>query len=161
MLRIFDPWKRHVQCTYLHIHGPVRVPCCLLGPKRSINWLYSRQKAIFVDEFDKDDGLPLLLLAVEVALEILRVVIYDGRRIVHHQPLKRLGQQFPARRRQHSEQLLERKKRFSHFEFEFQPGEVLDVSDPGGVVVRVEPGPRDATVVVIVLVNTKTIEWRN
>ena len=78
-------WYTTVQV--LHIHGAVRVPRRLLGPERSQHWLHGRQKAILIDELDEDDGFPLLLLAVEVALEILRVVVYDGRRLVHHQGL--------------------------------------------------------------------------
>ncbi len=48
------------------------------------------KKSLLVDERDEDDGLPVLLLAVEVAVEIFRIVIDDWRRLVEHQALQTL-----------------------------------------------------------------------
>ncbi len=48
------------------------------------------KKSLLVDERDEDDGLPVLLLAVEVAIEIFRIVIDDRRRLVEHQALQTL-----------------------------------------------------------------------
>jgi len=66
--------------------------------------------------------------------------------------LIRLGQQFSALRRQNGQQLLEGQKRGAQVEPQLQVGKAGDVGQVGRVVVRVEPGPGDATVVVVVQV---------
>ena len=67
------------------LHRAVDVPGLLLGFEVGQERLHRFQEPLFVDEGDEYDGLPILLLAVEVVLELGRVVVDDGRGFVEHQ----------------------------------------------------------------------------
>mmetsp|Transcript_45131 Transcript_45131/g.149616 ORF Transcript_45131/g.149616 Transcript_45131/m.149616 type:complete len:720 (+) Transcript_45131:1262-3421(+) len=104
-----------------------------------------------VDEGEQDDCLPEELLAVEVEREVLGVEVSDLGARVGHQLRERLRQRVRRAGRQHAHQLLERAEGARELEVGRLAG--VDgggeVGGKGGVVVRVEPLPRGAAVVVV------------
>lgn len=50
--------------------------------------------AYLIYEGNKDHSLPFLLLAIEVSLEVMRVVFNNGRIVTDHQVLKHQKQTF-------------------------------------------------------------------
>ena len=65
-------------------------------------------------------------------------------------PITNLWKKILACRRQNRQKLLERSEGFAHVKLHFHVGKTPDVGDPGSEVVRVEPGPRFAAIVVVV-----------
>mmetsp|Transcript_58741 Transcript_58741/g.115298 ORF Transcript_58741/g.115298 Transcript_58741/m.115298 type:complete len:287 (-) Transcript_58741:927-1787(-) len=103
----------------------------------------------FVDEGDLHDCLPRVALPVGVNFKISRVEIFQGARFVDHELAVGLGQEAPARRREHRQQLHEGRERAAGLEARLDWGKVHEVGSEGSVQVGIKPAPRPTAVVVV------------
>ncbi len=80
------------------------------------------------------------------------IVLDDGTLRAGHEPLEAGGEKALAGGGQHAQQLLKGQEGGGQLELHLHAGKVAYVRDPGGEVVRIEPGPGHAAVVVVVQV---------
>jgi hypothetical protein len=80
------------------------------------------------------------------------IILDDGTLRAGHEPLEAGGEEALAGGGQHAQQLLKGQEGGGQLELHLHAGKVAYVRDPGGEVVRVEPGPGHAAVVVVVQV---------
>ena len=123
----------------------------LVGGELCLAVRHRLEQPHLVDEGQQDDRLPCELLAVEVDGEVGRVEVCDLRAAVGHELGQALGQRVGRARGQHAHELLEGKEGRALLELgrRLRVHGVGDVGGEGRVVVRVEPGPRGAAVVVV------------
>jgi hypothetical protein len=80
------------------------------------------------------------------------IVLDDGTLRAGHEPLEAGWEEALAGGGQHAQQLLKGQEGGGQLEFHLHAGKVAYVRDPRGEVVRIEPGPRHAAVVIVVQV---------
>ncbi|PWO00435.1 hypothetical protein FA09DRAFT_186134 [Tilletiopsis washingtonensis] len=130
--------------------GAEAVARALVGGQQALALVERAQQPLLVDEGNLHDGLPVLLLAVEVGLEVRGVEVDDGRGRVRHQIAERLGDMRAAQRRQHAHELVEGAERLAEVEVKLHVEHRQQIRDLRRVVVVVEPAPRGHAVVVVV-----------
>mmetsp|Transcript_28970 Transcript_28970/g.86939 ORF Transcript_28970/g.86939 Transcript_28970/m.86939 type:complete len:204 (+) Transcript_28970:2357-2968(+) len=99
------------------------------------------QQTFLVDEANQYKSFPVLFLSIQVRRKIEGVKVKNRGLWVNHQWLHCFGHVLFTGRREHRHKLLERQKRLSQLEVQFQVSNAMNIGHEWGVVRVKKPSP--------------------